>query len=49
MENNNKIITVPVVKEDKKIKILPLVTYTNIEDQKRTIIKDNKGRSGIYK
>jgi hypothetical protein len=28
--------------------IVPVITYTNADTQKKQIIEENKGRSGIY-
>jgi hypothetical protein len=29
-------------------KVIPVITYNNIEDQKSLILKNNKGKTGIY-
>jgi hypothetical protein len=41
--NNNKNIVL------NKTKIIPVVTYTNVEKYKSFILKENKRKSGIYR
>ena len=32
-----------------KTKLIPVVTYTNAEEYKSLILKENKSKSGIYR
>jgi hypothetical protein len=35
--------------EDIFLSIVPVVVYSNLEVDKKTIFKDNKGKSGVYR
>jgi hypothetical protein len=34
---------------DKDNLVIPLIVYNNVETEKVSILKDNKGKSGIYR
>jgi group I intron endonuclease len=46
MKTNKKILT---KLENKINSIIPVITYIRIKDQKSLILKDNKGKTGIYR